>query len=118
MKFNDLQKMPKEELDKKIVDMRLELMKISAQVAIGTTPKNTKQIRDLKRTLAKVETLKKQKFEDNLKNLLAEKDAATAVGKKTKKVLKSTKTHTKKHIKANSVKRRHAKSSTKKYRSL
>ncbi len=69
MKFNDIKKMPKEELEKKIVELRTELMKLNAQIAVGTTPKNTKQIRDIKRTVAKVETLKQQNFEKKVKEL-------------------------------------------------
>lgn len=60
MKFKDVQKMPKEELSKKLVDLKTELMKLNAQVAVGTTVKNTRQIRDIKRTIAKIETLNNQ----------------------------------------------------------
>jgi ribosomal protein L29 len=60
MKFADIKKMPKDELTKKLYDLSTELMKLNAQIAIGTTPKNTKQIREIKRTIAKVETLNNQ----------------------------------------------------------
>lgn len=60
MKFKDIQKLSKEEISKKLADLKSELMKLNAQVAIGTTPKSTKQIRELKRTIAKIETLKMQ----------------------------------------------------------
>ena len=63
MKFTDIKKMPKDELSKKLRELNTELMKLNAQIAIGTTPKNTKQIRDIKRTIAKVETMNKQNFE-------------------------------------------------------
>jgi ribosomal protein L29 len=66
MKFKDLQKLPKEELDKKVQELQTELMKLNAQIAIGTTPKNTKQVRDIKRTIAKVETFIQQKFEKQI----------------------------------------------------
>jgi len=69
MKFADIKKMPKDELNKKIVDLKTELMKLNAQIAIGTTPKNTKQIRDIKRTLAKVETLREQSLEKQVQEL-------------------------------------------------
>ncbi len=73
MRFKDITKMPKEELDKKLVELRIELMKLNAQIAIGTTPKNTKQIRDIKRTLAKIETLRQQNFEKQVKTLRTKK---------------------------------------------
>ena len=73
MKFKDVAKMPKDEMEKKLVELKTELMKLNAQVAIGTTPKNTKQIRDMKRSLAKIETLRQQNFEKQVKALKAKK---------------------------------------------
>jgi ribosomal protein L29 len=69
MKFADMKKLPREELDKKLHELKTELMKLNAQIAVGTTPKNTKQIRDMKRNLAKAETLKQQSFEKQVKAL-------------------------------------------------
>ena len=76
MKFKDIKKMPKEEFQKKLADMKVELMKLNAQIAVGTAPKNTMQVRDIKRTIAKAETLEQQSFE---------KKIAALVGKKSKK---------------------------------
>ncbi|MGV8141619.1 MAG: 50S ribosomal protein L29 [Candidatus Woesearchaeota archaeon] len=73
MRFKDIKKMPKEELEKKLQDLKTELMKLNAQIAIGTTPKNTKQVREIKRTIAKVETLRQQSFEKQVKELQAKK---------------------------------------------
>lgn len=69
MKYTDIKKLPKDELDKKVQELKTELMKLNAQIAVGTTPKNTKQIRDMKRTLAKIETLRQQNFEKQVKAL-------------------------------------------------
>jgi len=69
MKFADIKKMPKDELDKKIVEMKTELMKLNAQIAVGTTPKNTKQVHDIKKNIAKVETLKQQSMEKQVEEL-------------------------------------------------
>jgi large subunit ribosomal protein L29 len=69
MKYTDIKKLSKDELDKKVQELKTELMKLNAQIAVGTTPKNTKQIRDMKRTLAKIETLRKQNFEKQVKAL-------------------------------------------------
>jgi ribosomal protein L29 len=73
MKFKDVKKMPKDEMDKKLYEMRIELMKLNAQIAVGTTPKNTKQVRDIKRTLAKIETSRQQNFEKKVNALRAKK---------------------------------------------
>jgi len=69
MKFEDMKKLPKDELNKKLLELKTEMMRLNAQIAVGTTPKNTKQIRDIKRTLAKAETLKQQSFEKQVKTL-------------------------------------------------
>lgn len=73
MKFTDIKKMPKDELNKKLQDLKTELMKLNAQIAIGTTPKNTKQIRDIKRTIAKVATLNEQNLEKQVEELRPKK---------------------------------------------
>ena len=68
-----MKKLPREELNKKLVELKTEMMKLNAQIAVGTTPKNTKQIRDIKRTLAKAETIKQQNFETQVKALKPKK---------------------------------------------
>ncbi len=69
MKFNDVKKLPKDELEKKFQELKTELMKLNAQISVGTTPKNTKQVRDIKRTIAKMETLAHQTFEKKVREL-------------------------------------------------
>jgi ribosomal protein L29 len=73
MKFKDIKKMPKDELEKKSQELKIELMKLSAQIAIGTTPKNTKQVREIKRAMAKIETFKQQNFEKQVNELRTKK---------------------------------------------
>ena len=73
MKFHEMKKLNKEELNKKMVELRTELMKLNAQVAIGTTPKSTKQIREIKRTIAKTETLRMQEFHKDIDALKTKK---------------------------------------------
>ena len=69
MKFEDLKKLPKDEVEKKLAELKTDLMKLCAQISVGTTPKNTKQVRDIKRTIAKIETMKHQNFEKQVKVL-------------------------------------------------
>ncbi len=73
MKFTELTKLPKAEADKKMHELQSELMKLNAQVAIGTTPKKTKQIREIKKTIARIETLRQQALEKKLNNLHVKK---------------------------------------------
>jgi ribosomal protein L29 len=73
MKFKELAKLQKEELDKKLTELKTELMKLNAQVAIGTTPKSTKMIRELKKNIARFETLRMQQFKENMAELNVDK---------------------------------------------
>lgn len=78
MKFKELSKMQKEDLDKKLHELHTELMKLNAQVAIGTTPKSTKQIREIKRTIARFQTLRMQQFHDSLNKIEQESNSDSA----------------------------------------
>ena len=74
MKYSDMTKLQKDELDKKMYEIKTELMKLNAQVAIGTTPKSTKQIRELKKALARFETLRMQELNKNMQTLNVDKE--------------------------------------------
>lgn len=58
MKYKDLAAMKPAELEKKEAEARTELIKLKAQVATGTAPKNPGQIRQIKKILARIETLR------------------------------------------------------------
>jgi len=57
MKFKELKGMSTDERAKQLSDMRMELMKLNAQVKSGSAPKNPGQIRALKRNIARLLTL-------------------------------------------------------------
>jgi ribosomal protein L29 len=57
MKFKELKALPQAELRGKITELRKELMKENAQVAIGTVPKNPRKLRLAKKTIARIETI-------------------------------------------------------------
>jgi len=69
MRYEDLKKLGKVELEKTLSDMKIELMKLNAQVAIGTTPKSPKQIRELKKNIARFETLRMENFHKGMEDL-------------------------------------------------
>ncbi|MFH0977959.1 MAG: 50S ribosomal protein L29 [Candidatus Woesearchaeota archaeon] len=48
--------MQKSELEAKLSELRKDLMKQNAQIATGTTPKSPGQIRNSKRTIARILT--------------------------------------------------------------
>jgi large subunit ribosomal protein L29 len=58
---NELAQMNEKALDDKMVELKKELIKINAQVAIGTVPENPGKIKEIKRTIARIYTLKKIK---------------------------------------------------------
>ena len=54
MKFKELVQMTAEEQGKKLSELELELIKLNAQVATGTPPKNAGQVRRLKKDIARI----------------------------------------------------------------
>ena len=56
MKDMNPDKMSKEEIQAKVLELRKELIKLNAQTATGTTPKNPRQIRTTKKNVARLLT--------------------------------------------------------------
>ena len=61
VKKKDLRNMGKEELEKQLKDLRMELIKSNSQVASGSAPKNPGQIRQTKKTIARILTIINEK---------------------------------------------------------
>ncbi len=57
MKFKELKALPPAELKSKMLELKKDLMKENAQVAIGTVPKNPRKLRLAKKTIARIETV-------------------------------------------------------------
>ena len=60
MRAKELKVMNDPDLDNKIIELKKELMKINSQIAVGTVPKNPGKVKDIKRTIAKILTIKNQ----------------------------------------------------------
>ena len=60
MKAKELKVMNDSDLDSKLIELKKELMKINSQIAVGTVPKNPGKVKDIKRTIAKILTIKNQ----------------------------------------------------------
>ena len=60
MKVKELRLMSELDLESKTAELKKELMKINTQVATRTIPKNSTKIREIKRTIAKILTLKQK----------------------------------------------------------
>ncbi len=60
MKFKEIQKLSPQDREKKVKEMRVELLKLNGQVQTGTAPKSPGQIKELKRSIARIKTLETQ----------------------------------------------------------
>ena len=57
MKFKELQKLPKAEIEKQLAELRKELMKSNAQIALGAALKNPGKVRAVKKGIAKMNAI-------------------------------------------------------------
>lgn len=58
MKFKELTKLSDADKEKKMKESKLELLKLRAQVSQGTVLKSPGQVRQLKKTIARLLTIK------------------------------------------------------------
>jgi len=65
MKFKDLKALSLADREKKLSEAKLELIKLNGQVVSGTTLKSPGQIKNVKRTMAKLAVLKKEDTSNN-----------------------------------------------------
>lgn len=68
MKIKEIRTMNKGDLKTKSEELRKELMKIKSQIATGTTPKSPGKVKQIKKTLAKILIVEKQKMEEEKKD--------------------------------------------------
>ena len=61
LKAKDARKLSKEELSKREDELRLEVAKEKANIAIGAPVSSPGKVRDMKRTIARILTIKKEK---------------------------------------------------------
>ena len=60
MKTKEIRTLDKNTLNEKKVELKKELVKMNAQVAIGTALKNPGQVRETKKTVARILTIEKE----------------------------------------------------------
>jgi len=61
MKAKEMREMNVQQLNEKLEEMQKELVKLNAQVATGTNPKNPSQIKNIKKNIARILTLINEK---------------------------------------------------------
>ncbi|MAG52925.1 MAG: 50S ribosomal protein L29 [Nanoarchaeota archaeon] len=63
-KVKELKELGSEGLTKRLEEMKKELMKYRGQISTGTPTENPGQVRNVKRTIARIKTIVKLKKED------------------------------------------------------
>ena len=61
LKKRDARKMKAEEFDSRVSELRLEVAKEKANIAIGAPVSSPGKMRDMKKTIARILTIKKEK---------------------------------------------------------
>ena len=61
MKSKEVRSLDGKTLDEKMLELKKELVKINAQVAIGSAIKNPGQIKKIKKTIARIHTINNEK---------------------------------------------------------
>lgn len=61
MKIAEIRQLNEKELKEKLNELRVELIKYNAQISTGTNPKSPGQIRQVKKTIARILTVLKEK---------------------------------------------------------
>lgn len=61
LKIKQIREMKIEDLDKKLSEMKLELVKELGNVKMGRTVKNPGRIKELRRAIARMNTIKKER---------------------------------------------------------
>ncbi len=56
---NEMVQMDEKTLKDKLRELSKELIKINAQIAMGTVPENPGKIKEIKRTIARIKTMQK-----------------------------------------------------------
>jgi large subunit ribosomal protein L29 len=68
MKKTELKQMSKDQLKEKLVELRRDLMRLNTQRSTKTIPENPSNIKNLRRNIARILTLIKQKSKVEVKS--------------------------------------------------
>jgi len=56
MKYQEIKTMSSQDMEKKLVELKMQLVKLNLQVSTGTTLKKPKEIREIKKNIARILT--------------------------------------------------------------
>lgn len=69
IKQSEYKTMTQKSMEERLAELRKELLKLNAQIAIGTTPENSGKIKEIKRTISRLHTYMRQKHTGGDKKL-------------------------------------------------
>lgn len=61
MKAREIREMSEEDMEAQIIELKNELIKENGQIAIGTTPKNPGRLKQIKKNIARINTIRHEK---------------------------------------------------------
>lgn len=64
LKVKDIKNMDVKDIDEKIKELRKELIKLNGQIATGTVPKSPGEVRNIKKNIARMLTIKTIKLNE------------------------------------------------------
>lgn len=75
MKVKEIRSTDKNTLNEKLLELKKELVKVKAQVALGSALKNPGQVGKIKKTMARILTIQNQKYLKKVKHSEVDKKA-------------------------------------------
>lgn len=64
LRKHELKQMPAKQMEERLSELKKELMKVRTQLATGRTPDNPGKIKEIKRTIARMLTISKNKKQE------------------------------------------------------
>lgn len=61
LKTSEIRKMGENKMEEKLEELKTELMKIETTVGSGGIPENPGKVKEIKKTIARIKTIKKEK---------------------------------------------------------
>lgn len=68
MRIKEIRQLSNAELKKKLKELGMELIKLNAQAATGTNPKNPSQIRGIKKSIIQIKTILNERRLEQITN--------------------------------------------------
>ncbi|MBL7160376.1 MAG: 50S ribosomal protein L29 [Candidatus Aenigmarchaeota archaeon] len=62
LRTKDMRKLGEKEIEKRLAELKLEMAKERANISIGATTASPGKIREIRKTIARINTIKKEKI--------------------------------------------------------